>query len=199
MMIPDNQPVWLPVMMILLTTLPAMAQRSAESAFATDGLEVVIADGRELVVLPSKGSVSDAGVSEAVRSTLGAPAAPGGFFASSVETATRRIYVVEFDGETYRAATPLDGSRSRIVFDPARRAFAPLLPSIRVELNSGVQLDAVSEALGATGVTVFESLGFAIVDLPAELHPAEAAARVRGLPGQPEATVRLRRPRIEWR
>ena len=35
-------------------------------------------------------------------------------------------------------------------------------------------------ALGATGITVFESLGFAIVELPEELHPADAVARVSG-------------------
>ena len=122
-----------------------------------------------------------------------------GLTAQSFETGSRRIHVVSLDGDSYRAATPLDGPRSRVVFDPARRAFAPLLPSIRVELDGDVRLDAVEAALAAVRMTVFESLGFAVVDLPADLHPAEAVQRVRALPGQPEAAVRLRRPGIEWK
>ena len=155
---------------------------------AAGGLRVTAAADREVIVLSS-----DADPSAAARPGL------GGVTAQSYATASQRIHVVVFEGETFRAATPLDGPRSRIVFDPARRTFVPLLPSIRVALDDGVALDALAAALGATDVTVFESLGFAIVELPDALHPADAVAQVADLLGRPAASVRLRGPRIEWR
>ena len=179
---------------MLLLALPGSAQDVPDRSFAAEGFRVVVAEGRELVVLPTSGGASDA-----AQPVPAAQPASGGFAAQSFETASQRIHIVRFDGETYRAATPLDGPRSRIVFDPARRAFASLLPSIRIELDGGVRPDTVAEALDAVGVTVFGSLGFAIIDLPRDLHPADAVARVRRLPGRPDAAVRLRGPRIEWR
>ena len=173
---------------VCVTTLPTAAQDAPQRVDAPDGLLVVTAEGGELLVLPPYGTTYPV-----------APRAFGGLTATSFETASQRIHVVSLDGDAYRAATPLDGPRSRIVFNPARRAFAALLPSIRVELNAIVRLDAVEAALGAERVMVFESLGFAIVDLPAEVHPADAVERVRALPGQPVATVRLRRPGVEWK
>ncbi len=126
-------------------------------------------------------------------------AGPGGFMARSFETAAYRIHVVTMDGTTFRAATPRSGPRSRLVFDPVRRRFASLLPSIRVEMNKPVDLDALSSAVNAIDVTVIDSLEFAIVHLPVDMHPAEAIRRLRFWPVQPEVAVRLRRPKIEWR
>lgn len=178
----------LAVFVALAAALPAQAQEPADRPFPADVLPMVEAEGRDLVVLPSRGGPAD---------TL--ETVSGRFAAQSFEADSRRIHLVTFEGDTFKAATPLDGPRSWIAFDPERRAFASLLPSIRVELEPGMQLDAIAAEVDATGVTVFESLGFAIVDLPQDLHPADAAARVRGLPGQPDAVVRLRGPRIEWR
>ena len=176
------------LLMTLAVALHAQAQEPVDRPFPADTLPIVEAEGRELVVLPSYTVFAD-----------GLKTASGGFAAQSFEAESRRIHVVTFEGETFRAATPLDGPRSWIAFDPDRRAFASLLPSIRIELDAGLELDAVAAEVGATGVTVFESLGFAIFDLPQDLHPADAVARVRALPGQPDAAVRLRGPRIEWR
>ena len=74
-----------------------------------------------------------------------------------------------------------------------------LLPSIRVELVEGLRIEAVAAELGATGITVFESLGFAFVELPEELHPADAVARVSSTVDPNVASVRLRGPPLEWR
>ena len=172
---------------MLLLAPPGSAQELLEQTFAEEGFRVVVTEGRELVSLPSAGAF------------VSVQLASGGFAAQSFETPSQRIHVVTFDGKTYRAATPLEGPRSRLVFDPARRAFASLLPSIRIELDGGVRPDTVAEMLGAVGATVFESLGFAIVDLPGEMHPADAVEQVRRLTGRPDAAVRLRGPRIEWR
>ncbi len=176
------------VFMALAAALPAQAQEPVDRPLPADALPIVEAEGRDLVVLPSRGGPAD---------TL--DTVSGGFAAQSFEAGSRRIHLVTFEGETFKAATPLDGPRSWITFDPERRAFASLLPSIRIELDMGMQVDAIASAIGATGVTVFETLGFAIVDLPKDLHPADAVARVRGLPGEPDAAVRVRGPRIEWR
>lgn len=178
----------LAVFMALAAVLPAQAQGPADRPFPAKVLPMVEAEDRDLVVLPSRGG--PANILETVA---------GGFAAQSFEVGSRRMHVVTFEGETFRAATPIEGPRSWIAFDPDRRAFASLLPSIRVELDASLQLDTVVAEVGATDVTVFESLGFAILDLPEDLHPADAVARVQALAGSPDASVRLRGPRIEWR
>lgn len=174
---------WWILVCSLLICLPATAQESFTAGPGTISLQ-----GRELIRLASEGDGA------AIEIT-----APGGLMARSFETAEYRIHEVTMEGRTFRAATPLSGPRSRVVFDPVKRRFDSLLPSIRVELNKAIDLDAVAGAVNATGMTVFESLQFAIVHLPANLHPADAIERLRFLPGEPKAAVRLRGPKIEWR
>ena len=169
----------------------ALASEEAGRVTTADGL--VVADGRELIVLHPRGSEASPR-----RPSTPATELPG-FAAQSHEVGRQRIHVVELDGETHRAVTPINGPRSRIVFDPARRTFASLLPSIRVELDGVVNADAVSVELDATRVTVFESLGFAIMELPDDVHPVDAVRRVRNLSGGPTATVRLRAHQIDWK
>jgi len=164
----------------LLLSPPVAAQTLADGA-----ARVTAAGDREVIVLSAPQAV--------------APTPVAGFAMQSRETATQRIHVVSFEGETFRAATPLDGPGSRLVFDPARRTFVALLPSIRVELSGGATIESIAAEVGATGVTLFESLGFAIVELPDDLHPAEAVARISSAYGGGIASVRLRRPPIEWR
>ena len=172
-------------LLALLLSATAAAQTTSDGAAAYGAARVSAAGGREVVALPA--------------SRAAAPTQIGGIVAQTRETATQRIHVVSYEGETYRAATPLDGPFSRIVFDPARRTFVPLLPSIRVELSGDVRIEDVAAQVGATGVTVFESLGFAIVELPRDAHPADAVARVSSAFGGGVAAVRLRGPRLEWR
>ncbi len=180
-----------------LLALRAAAQEAPGRGLALEDLPVVAAEGREFVVLPSPhGGALAAG--QAPGGPRGWPDS-GGLSARSYETSSRRVHVVTFEGRTYRAATPLAGPRSWIVFEPARRAFVPLSPSLRVELGEGARLDELAKALDATRVTSFDSLGFAIVHLPGGLHPVDALARARGLPGQPEVALRLRGRKIEWR
>lgn len=176
----------------LAVALPAVASDDSGGAAASGNLRpVVVAEGREFIVLLPPGA--------APGPPAGLSAASAGFAAQSYETGARRIHVVTYDGETYRAATAKDGPRSRIVFDTGGRRFRSLLPSIRVELDGNAPIGEVAEFLGAVRVTRFDRLGFAVLDLPADLHPAEAVQRVRELPGSPKAAVRLRMPRIEWK
>lgn len=123
----------------------------------------------------------------------------GALAARTYDTSSRRVHEVTVDGATYRASTPLEGSTARIAFDPSRGSFVELLPSLRVELGDGAPLETVVEAVDAVRVTRFDALGFAIVELPDDLHPAAALARLTRLPDTPAATLRLRGPDIEWR
>ncbi|MDE0040256.1 MAG: hypothetical protein OXU77_22240 [Gammaproteobacteria bacterium] len=176
-----------------LSALFALGAEDSKEVSPFGGHRAVLAEGRELIVLGvSAGAEGVAGRRD------GTPAFAA-FAAESYEIGSRRIHVVAYDGETYRAAAPKEGPRSRIVFDPERRRFRSLLPSIRVELDGNVAVETVAEALGARRATRFDSLGFAVFDLPSDLHPAEAVARVREMPGAPAAAVRLRRPRIDWK
>ena len=166
--------------------LTLLLSPSVAAQTLTDGAARVTAAGdREVIVLSAPQAVAQTPVA--------------GFATQSHETATQRIHVVLFEGETFRAATPLDGPGSRLVFDPARRTFVALLPSIRVELSAAVPVESIAAEVDATGVTLFESLGFAIVELPDDLHPADAVARISGAHGAGIASVRLRGPPIEWR
>lgn len=166
----------------MVLTTAAQAQESM-----TDGLRMAAVEGREVLVLPD------------VTVSPDAPSERAPIAVRTWETAERRYHEVEFEGETFTASTPLRGPRSRIVFDPARRTFSTLLPSVRVELEQGVRTEAIAAVVDATRITVFEALGFAIVDLPADVHPAEAISRLQRLPGPPRATLRLSAPPIEWR
>ena len=178
---------------IVLVRPPALAQ---EPMGPPGGHRRLTVEDREFIVMPAHASAASEPPS-LVRAAAGAFPEP---IAVEVrETISHRIHVVSIDGQTWRASAPLHGPRSWVVFDPARRRFESLLPSIRVELGGGTTPQAVALSVGATGIEVFDSLGFAIVILPGDLHPADALARLRSLPGEPEATARLRRPRINWR
>lgn len=178
--------------LLLAQAVHAQQEAPADPPPVADSLPVVVAEGRTFAVLRRSDETGG-------RPSSALSEVPAGPAARSFETTSQRIHVVEVDGEVYRAATPLDGPRSRIVFDPARRTFESLLPSIRIELGADVDAAAIGEALGALRVTEFTRLGFAVLDLPADLHPVDALAQVRRMSGRPEASARLRGPPLEWR
>lgn len=173
----------------LAASFPAAAQDPG-------GPRLVTAEARRLVTMPAYPSPP---IAPTDSHSAGMQEPPSPLTVESFDTATHRVYVVSVAGRIWRAKAPLGGLRSWLAFDPARRSFAELLPSIRVELRAGVKPQAIARAVDATGIEVFDTLGFAIVKLPRDLHPADAAARVEALPGQPKAALRLRRPPIEWR
>ena len=166
----------------LAFVLPAAAQEAPTGDFV-----VAATQGREVVVLPT------AQASGAVR--------PGRdtVYGSALESGDRRVHVIEFECEVFRAATPLQGPASRIAFDPSRWTFVPLLSSIRVEADSEAQLQDIAERLGAGESVYFDKLSFGIIHLPEDMHPLKAIAQLETAAGQPRANIRLRRPPIEWR
>ena len=167
----------------------ALAAGISAAAQEPDSNEYLIAatQGREVVVLPT------------AKASGQLQPAEGPISGNSYETRSQRVHVIYFEGRTYRAATPLKGPSSRIAFDPSRRTFAALLPSIRVELDNEAQLESITELVGATRAVFFEKLGFAIIDLPDTLHPLQAISRLESVSGLPRATIRLRGPPIQWR
>ena len=166
----------------LTFAIPAAAQE-----VRTDDFVVTAAQGREVVVLPTLQA------SGTVRQ------ARGRVYGYAFESGGRRVHVIEFEGEVFRAATPLEGPASRIAFDPSRRTFVPLLPSIRVEAESRDRLEAAAKLFGSANPVYFEQLGFGIIDLPEDVHPLEAIERLKTVSGGPRASIRLRRPPLEWR
>ena len=177
-----------PLLALLGLAIPlAFAIPAAAQEVRTHNFVLAAAQGREVVVLPT-GQAS--GTVRRERGTV---------YGYAFESGGRRVHMIEFEGEVFRAATPLEGPASRIAFDPSRRTFVPLLPSIRVEAESRDRLDAAAKMLGSANPVYFDQLGFGIIDLPADLHPLEAIERLNTVSGGPRASIRLRRPPLEWR
>lgn len=164
--------------------VPFLFGSAAAQQSVTDNFIIEQARNREVVVLPSTTAATQLTTES------------GPMFAQSIETGTARIHTVSFEGETFRASTPMEGPAARIVFDPEQRKFVALLPSVRVELEDFSTLNAVADSLGAVNATPFESLGFAVIELPESLHPVEAIEMLGGLAGVSEASLRLRGPQI---
>ena len=110
-----------------------------------------------------------------------------------------RVYELLHEGKTYRIQTPITGYRSRVAFDVKRKKFVALLPSIRVKLTDRMEIDAIAKSVGATDLWVFQKLGFAIMQLPFSVHPAQAVDLVKNMSPQSKAFVRLYRPPVKWR
>ena len=115
------------------------------------------------------------------------------------ETASHRQHRVFLDGEEFMLEVPASAPPTHLAFDPRRREFTRLLPSIRLELTEHTDLGAVLDAVQAIGVTEFAPLGFALVDLPADLHPVDALIIIAELEGDYQANVRLPMPPIDLR
>ena len=151
------------------------------------GFRVVAAAGRNAVLLPS------------AEATAQVPMGAGAILGRSHETARHRIHEVTLEGRTYRAATPLHGPASRIAFDLLRHRFVRLLPSIRVECANNSEAESIARQIGATQTRYLDRLGIAILTLPDDLHPAEAADRVNAQAGRDMASVRFHRRRPQWK
>ena len=162
------------------------AHTAAAEEYAADAMQLAQWQGREVVVLPQ------------ARSSDSVSSAFGPIHGRSVETRKRRIHTVSFGGRSLRAATPLEGPASRVAFDPVRRRFVAVLPSIRVVVTDAAQVRAIARATGAARATHIARLGIAFIELPESLHPVEAIERLKALPGRPNGSIRLRRPPVKW-
>ena len=172
----------LPVVFVCLSGTPAQADWSSRA-------DSIIVETRDQVVLavPATG-------------TRFSGVTPWGHIALEVEQSeSSRTHRVTMAGREFELETPADAPESHLAFDPRRRAFTTLLPSLRVELTGQTDLAPLADALGATGVTRFEPLGFAFIDLPEGLHPIEALEIIENLQSGYSATVRLPPLPVFWR
>ena len=181
------------VLALIFFQLTAMsgvhAQTDNATAHSLSVHEFVEIDGeRSLLALPVRPGIWQ--VSRPTSSTM---------LLETFESESSRRYVVTLEGKTYRASTPLHGTRSRIAFDPLRKRFIGLLPSIRVDLNENVDVEVLAETVDALRVTTFRELGFHIIELPEDVHPVDAIKAIQRLDSKPKATVRTRGMKLEWR
>ena len=105
-----------------------------------------------------------------------------------------RVYRATYKGQAHELFVARDGRPKWLAFDPGKERFRHVLPSLRVELRDYDRLDEVVEAAGGIAGQAYESLDFAIVRLPPDMNPAEAASSIRALAGVKQASIQFRGP-----
>ena len=105
-----------------------------------------------------------------------------------------RVYRVFHGGITRVLQVPLDASPRYAAFDPERNRFESLSPSLRVELQDYGLLDQVVAASGGIAGKAYPMLGFAIVQLPPQANPVDAANAIEALPGVVDARLMVEGP-----
>ena len=77
-------------------------------------------------------------------------------------------------------------------YDPKNHALRPLASIIRVQLRDGTRLEPLVQALGAISGKAYPELGFALVRMPPDADPSQAAQRLAQQPGVYSANVRFK-------
>ena len=105
-----------------------------------------------------------------------------------------RVYQAFHGGVTRTLHVPADIAPRFAAFDPERDRFEMLSPGLRLELEDYDQLDQLRAAVGGTGGKAYPMLGFAIVWLPPDVNPAEAASALQTLPGVLDVRLMIEGP-----
>ena len=105
-----------------------------------------------------------------------------------------RVYRVFHKGVTRALHVPLDAALRHAAFDPERNRLELLSPALRVELEDYGLLDQIVAVAGGTRGKAYPMLGFAIVQLPPHVNPAEAANAIEALPGVVDAQLMIEGP-----
>ena len=103
-----------------------------------------------------------------------------------------RVYEASHAGITRKLYVPVDAPLQYVAFDTERNVFEPLEPGLRVEMEDYGLLDGVVAAAGGTGGKAFPMLGFAIVDLPLDANPVDAADAIGAMGGVTDVRLMLR-------
>lgn len=103
-----------------------------------------------------------------------------------------RVHRAHFKGRIHTAYAPLDGPIQRYAFNKARGRFDEVTPNLLVRMTDYDELAAVIEAVGARRGKAYPALGWALLELPAQANPAEAAQRLLTHPLITSAEVQLR-------
>ncbi len=105
-----------------------------------------------------------------------------------------RVYRAQHKGKDHQVHMALDGAPRHLAFDLEAGRFRDILPSLRIEMNDYASFDTIVQQAGGTGGKVYEALGFALIQLPDDLNPAEVAAELSELHSVTRATIQLRGP-----
>ncbi len=105
-----------------------------------------------------------------------------------------RVYRARHKGKDHHVHVALDGPAPYLAFDVEEGRFRNILPSLRVEMNDYADFDAVVQQAGGNGGKVYEALGFALIQLPDDINPAEVAAELSTMPSVTRANIQLQGP-----
>lgn len=125
---------------------------------------------------------------------VGSAANVDGVHMSISEEGDFRVYRALHKGKEHKIYVAREGRPRWLAFDPAQGRFRDVLSSLRVELSDYDQLPEFVEAVGGIRGKAYIPLGFAIVELPSEVNPAEVASIVQSLPGVEAASIQLEGP-----
>ncbi|MCY4199210.1 MAG: hypothetical protein OXF31_05225 [Gammaproteobacteria bacterium] len=105
-----------------------------------------------------------------------------------------RVYRARHKGKDHQVHVALDGPARRLAFDLKEGRFRDVLPSLRIEMDDYADFDTVVAQAGGTGGKIYEALGFALISLPDDVNPAEAAAELSASRSVTSATIQLQGP-----
>ena len=141
----------------------AGVQAQDEAAGATGVLQAAANERQQVLVMP-----------------LAPPAEPGTEVIAGmpVEVSSEGdfvVYRIRHEGRTHTAYNPVDGPRRWLAFDPAQGRFDEVASSLLVRMTSYDELEALIDRAGALGGKAYPALGWALLRMPMQVNPAEAA------------------------
>ena len=102
------------------------------------------------------------------------------------------VYRIRQQGRTYTAHNPVGGPRRWLAFDPGQGRFKEVASSLLVRMTSYEALGTLIDRLGALGGKAYPALGWALLSLPTQVNPAEAARSLASDPSVSSAELLLR-------
>ena len=128
---------------------------------------------------------------------LAAPAAPGTEVIAGmpVEVSAEGdfvVYRVRHGERTHTAYNPVDGAGRWLAFDPEQGRFNEVASSLLVRMASFDELETLIDRAGALGGKAYPSMGWALLRMPKQVNPADAARSLASYPSVKSAELLLR-------
>ena len=158
----------------------AAGVQAQEEADAAIGVLEATSKQRQVLVMP-----------------LAAPAAPATAVMAGmpVEVSAEGdfvVYRIRRGGRTHTAYNPIDGAGRWLAFDPDQGRFNEVASSLLVRMTSFDGLEALVDRFGAVGGKAYPALGWALLRMPKQVNPAEAARSLASHPSVESAELLLR-------
>lgn len=94
-----------------------------------------------------------------------------------------RSYRATVGGRTAVTHTAVGGPATHLAFERSSGRFRKIASAIRVELDDYANLEERVREVGGLSGKAYPHLGFALIDLPGDVHPADAVNRLNGNAG----------------